>query len=158
MFASYVEATRVQNDGSVRYLEQQELSLFCQSLDINCVIFGLRRQGLRQNYTAFSHVVNPSRPYAVLASTRHGNHYELIVKSRNQSGPSTFSLLVQPSEIMELLAIHTQTVRQAPIESPPDSWFQNYEHFAEDFVFTDPPTPPKSSKKQRCRWVCDDAP
>tara|TARA_B110000046_G_scaffold146478_1_gene153794 strand:+ start:434 stop:1378 length:945 start_codon:yes stop_codon:yes gene_type:complete len=153
---NYIDATRVQNDGSVRYLEQQELAVFCESLNVNCVIFGLRLQGRVQNYTAFSHVVNPVRPYAVFVNTRRGNHYELVVRMRGQSGSSTFSLLLAPSDVMDLLAMHTRTVGQAPIESPPSSWFENYEFFKDDFVFTDPPAPSRPSKKQKCRWVCED--
>lgn len=140
LLPSYGEATREKADGSVRYLEQQELAVFCESLNVNCVIFA---QGRMQNYTAFSHVVTAEhpyaeRPYAVFVNTQRGNHYELVVKMK---GSDKFSLLLELSDVADLLATH------AEIKSPPYTWFEKYNFFKEDFVFTDPPR--RYSKKRK---------
>jgi hypothetical protein len=113
-----------------RYLEQPELALFCESLDINCVVFGLLRgQGRRQNYTPFYSTTDKSRPYAVFVNTQGGNHYELIVKKENNH---KFSLLLESSDMEILQEAHGQP----GIESPPGAWFQNYE-FVSDLVSFD---------------------
>lgn len=147
LYLSYVAATRMQDDGSVRYLEQPELALFCESLKINCIVFGLRREGRRQNYTAFSHVIDHTRPYAVFVNTCGGNHYEVVVELGRQN--NTFSLLLDSNDVASFLAIHAVSIDKSAIESPPDAWFQNYEYVSEDFIFTEPSVSQKSNKKQK---------
>lgn len=139
LYSTYVTATRVQEDGSARYLEQQELAVFCEALNINCVVFGPRLEGRKKNYTAFSHTIDSRRPYAFFVNTCRGNHYEVVVKLKQPPQGGSFSVLLDPTDAMELLATHCAIIDQPVIESPPSGWFENYEFVSSDFLFTAPP-------------------
>lgn len=136
MYQDYVNLTAVRKDGSVRYLELYELCLYCNDLNVNCIVFGRQMQDRLQSYNAFRHVVDPEKPYAIFINTQNGAHYEVAVVHQ---ADHTFALLADADEVEELLAAHMLSHGIPPHDVVPQMWFEEYEAIKDDFEFSEPP-------------------
>ena len=147
----YACATQIKDDGSMRYLEQGELALFCAVRNVNCIVIKPTSVGESRTdnaFTAASNVVNPERPYAIFVNTLEGAHYEMIVKSADgdKTRTSPIKLLLDGNDAGELLQ-RAHSIYKAP----PDTFFNNFDALESDFDFIEPSRAWKSKKRAYLR-------